>query len=261
MPQETGSRKLNNAPLVYVLAQVRYSPILSMEKYIPDIQEQVRKVFPKYKKTVVQSLTVGANDQAPDVSRVDRWEFANKESDTGFILQADSFVFHTTNYEKFKDFIGHFKFALTQVQDAVDISLVERVGLRYIDAIEPKDGEDLGKYMVPGLCGFPLGKLNTNMLISHTEAVARSAVGTLILKATQKQDSRVLPPDLSPVGLFVQRSMPQDRTTAIFDFDHYCEQSFDFSVEEIVKRAAQLHDVTSKAFWATVTDYAIEQWN
>ena len=261
MSQAAESSKLKDAPLVYVLAQVRYSPILSMEKYIPDIQERVRKIFPKYRKAVLQSLTVGAGDQAPDLSKVDRWEFSNKDSDTGFVIQADSFVFHTTNYNKFEDFIEQFKFTLTHVQDAIDVSLVERIGLRYVDAIEPKAGEELGGYMVPGLYGFPLAELNAGMLISHTEAVAKTEVGTLILKATQKRDNRVLPPDLSPVGITVRRSIPDDRPTAIIDFDHYCEQSVDFAVDEIIKKITQLHDVTSIAFRATITDHAVQQWS
>jgi uncharacterized protein (TIGR04255 family) len=194
------------------------------------------------------------------VSKINRWEFANKESDTGFIIQADSFVYHTTNYSGFKEFIEEFEFALSQVNDAVEISLVERIGLRYIDAVEPNKGDALDSYIVEGLAGFPLRELGVNMLISHTEAVAQTSLGTLLLKATIKNDDRVLPPDLSPVGLTVRRSVSADTPTAIFDFDHYCEKSIEFSVEEVVKRMSKLHAITSNAFWTTVTEHAIQQW-
>lgn len=260
MSGEKGVRKLSNAPLVFVLAQVKYSPILSMEQFIPAIQERVRKSFPKFRKGIIQALTIGPTDQAPVFNQVTRWEFANKGSDTGFILQPDSFVFQTTNYQGFDDFINNIQFALDQINLSADISLVERIGLRYIDAIDPKEGETLGDYIVPGLSGFPIEPLNAKLLVSHTETVAQSALGTLLLKATTKTNGQVLPPDISPIGLILQKTVSTETPSAIFDFDHFCERSMEFSVNEVIKKITELHDITSQAFWGTVTPHAVEQW-
>ncbi len=259
MSQEQGSRKLTNAPLVYVLAQVRYSPILSMEKFIPHIQEQVRKTFPKFRKVVMQSLVLGVNGQ-PDTTKVERWEFAGKDGDAGFIVQTDSFVFHTTAYKTFEDFISQFEFALSEVNKEANISLIERIGLRYVDVIEAEEGEELGVFLVPGLAGFPLEKLQVKTLISYMETITTTDEGVLVLKATKKLDGNLLPPDLQPIGLKMDRKISEGRPNAILDFDHYSEQAMEFSIDDVVKKIDRLHNATSSAFWATTTKYAIDRW-
>ena len=44
-------KQWKNAPVYFVIAQVRYSPVLSLASYIARIQEDSRKVkFPDFKK-------------------------------------------------------------------------------------------------------------------------------------------------------------------------------------------------------------------
>ena len=41
--------KWKNAPVVYVIVQVRFSPILSLQTYLPEIQEHFRRnSFPAF---------------------------------------------------------------------------------------------------------------------------------------------------------------------------------------------------------------------
>ncbi|MDU1533795.1 MAG: TIGR04255 family protein, partial [Neisseria sp.] len=42
----TTYQKLSQQPLVFVLAEFRFSPILEMEKYIPTLQDELRQEFP-----------------------------------------------------------------------------------------------------------------------------------------------------------------------------------------------------------------------
>src|SRR5262249_51958952 len=55
--------KLKHAPVVTIIGQVRFSPVLSMESYLPKIQEELRKKgFPKYDKVAQQSLGFGSTE-------------------------------------------------------------------------------------------------------------------------------------------------------------------------------------------------------
>lgn len=260
MPKKSRIGRLNNAPLVYVLAQVRHSPILATEKYVSDIQEQVRKQYPLFKKTVTQTLAIGGPGQQPDVSEVTRWEFANKEKNTGFILQKDSFVFHTTAYETFGSFLDLFRSALAAVNKYLDISLVQRIGLRYVDAIETDVSDKLRLYLVSGLAGFPTEEFGLNQLISYTESISQTEIGQLIMKVTQKTDGRTLPPELSPVGLEIPRTLDNSRPSALLDFDHFSENQIDFDIETVVATLTKLQGVSAEAFRETVTEYAIDKW-
>ena len=69
-----------------------------------------------------------------------------------------------------------------------------------------------------------------------------------------------LPPDISSHGLEIPRETPSDKPTVILDFDHFSDNSMDYSTEEVVACIRRLHDTTSKAFWATITEHAINKW-
>lgn len=51
-------KKMENAPVYYVLAQVRFNAVLALEQYVPAIQDSLRKMgFPDYEKAVVATLS------------------------------------------------------------------------------------------------------------------------------------------------------------------------------------------------------------
>jgi uncharacterized protein (TIGR04255 family) len=231
-----------------------------MEKYVPDIQENVRKTYPKFRQGVIKTVSLSPREEQPAVAEVKRWEFANKENDTGFVLQPDSFAFHTTRYKTFPEFLEQFQSALTQIDDILHIGLIERIGLRYVDLVEPQKGEEIGNYLIPGLAGFPLDQLNSTPIFTQMESLGQTPLGTLILRVTEKRDDKVLPPDLSPCGLSVPRVAKPTEQSTFLDFDHFLERSMDFSVQVVVELIDKLHDTTSQAFWATISEYAVERW-
>ena len=56
------SVKLPRAPLIFVLAQVRFNPVLKMESYVPDIQEYLRHhEFPRYRLENIQNIMIGTD--------------------------------------------------------------------------------------------------------------------------------------------------------------------------------------------------------
>src|SRR5882762_5816637 len=159
MKRSLPSLRLRYSPLVYVIGQVRISPVVAIEKYIPEIQEQLRhKGFPRFVKGQIQEIRF-AIDAAPKMSVVDRYEFQNKESTSGIALATDSISLHTSKYEVYEKFEETFSTALTIIHQVVSLSLVERMGLRYIDLIRLNAGEQFSDYLQPGLLGLEEEKL------------------------------------------------------------------------------------------------------
>ena len=39
-------QKMSNAPIFYTLAQIRFSPVLGMAKFVSEIQDRLRVEFP-----------------------------------------------------------------------------------------------------------------------------------------------------------------------------------------------------------------------
>ncbi|MGD9152912.1 MAG: hypothetical protein PVG30_04545 [Gammaproteobacteria bacterium] len=50
------NEKLTKSPLTYVVAQIKFSTRLKMEKYMPELQEIIKKDFSEYKEQTTKSI-------------------------------------------------------------------------------------------------------------------------------------------------------------------------------------------------------------
>lgn len=258
-------KKLTRAPLVYVLAQIRFSSILTMAKYIPELQDELRHAgYPRFTKRQMRlvRLNLGAPVQeAPEIyPEATQWGFSNKDESSGYLIAADSFVFHTAQYHTHELFFRDLETGLRLVHKFATIGLVERTGLRYVDVVEPMNGDSLEQYLASGLAGFPLGGVGTELNSVMTETLSNTKYGRMRMRCVQNRDGMLLPLDLQPPGLAISRTINPGTMTALLDFDHFSEQSGDFSVEGVVERLQHLHDVAREAFRIAVTDHAVARW-
>ena len=259
MTKGVGGR-LTNAPLVYALCQVRFSSVLSIEEYVPAIQERIRKAFPRFNKEVLQLIKVGHPGGTLEPSFTHRWTFVNKENTAGFIINADAIVFHTTDYKRFADFAESLEKGLEVIAEILDISLVERIGLRYIDFIEPKGTLSIRDNVHEQLAGFPNEEVGFDAVSQKHESRCATPAGQMTIKYSQAQHDAVIPHDLLPISLSLSKSPPPNEVTGILDTDHYWQEGDDFDVARIMERLSKLHDHTNAAFCASVTQEALESW-
>src|SRR5947207_2541704 len=105
-------KKMGNAPVYYIVVQVRFNPILVFDPYIPTIQEELRKAgYPDFEKraAVVFDLTHSGGEpstvqQVPKTS----YFFSNMETTRGFVLGQNALSMHTTEYDVFETFSAEF---------------------------------------------------------------------------------------------------------------------------------------------------------
>lgn len=268
MMQKSARRKLSKAPLAYVVAQVRFAPILAMEKLVPDIQEELRKAgYPDYKPVLAHSIKLNLGSagggESPEL-RIDRvqWDFVDKESKSGFILSTDSFAYQTTAYETHEPFIESFRRGLEVVHRHAKIDLTTRLGLRYVDVIVPVEGDSLPGYLQPGLEGFPASQIVMRDPVISVETLATTELGLIRMRCLQTGEGINFPGDLMPIRLTLPLLPVPAGRNATLDFDHFSnfEKPIDFSVADVVARLHELHKVTSRAFFVTVTEHALERW-
>lgn len=258
MKRTSPALRLKNSPLVYVLAQVAISPILSMQDYIPPIQERLRrKGYIKYKHTPTQEIILGSQIQ---VASSDRWVFSNKDEQEAVIISPQYIVLETTKYDVFDTFVQSFKEVLLILQEITNVSLAERIGLRYVDLIKPKEGKTLSDYLQPGLLGISAEEFGASKSLYRFEANALTAVGLLILRLFQSDNGSYLPPDIGLEGVKSTVKIDQDETVTVLDVDNISLQQRDFITDELIEALWQLHNYSDKAFKAVVTPEALEFW-
>jgi uncharacterized protein (TIGR04255 family) len=253
-------RHLSQSPLLVVLAQIRFSPILQMDKFIPAIQESLRgEGFPKFQ--AVQSATfqfpaIPAAVQNPTAY----WEFMDRDETKSIVLGTESVAFSVTEYSVFPDFQIGLQTALLTIHETVRLPLRTRIGLRYTNLVIPKEGKQVSDYVRPEILGLSQDKLALQRMGYASELLCRSEIGNFLFRCIYRMNGSVLPPDLQLLRLKTKKPRILDCEFCILDFDHSIEEEADFDLPIVSARFSELHDLLDRSFIAAVTPEALKEW-
>jgi uncharacterized protein (TIGR04255 family) len=259
-------RVLSNSPLVLVLCQVRFSPLMAMEGYIPRIQEELR--FAGYPINASSQLheVVSAGTSRTSTQRTRwRWEFLDKDRRIGVVLHEGFVAVQTTDYQDFDQFSSRVLDVVDIVSRSVGELFVTRVGLRYVDVVLPRDGERWEQYLQPGLAGFAGKRFLPGTTLQLHQVIGPTEVGAMHVRLLQNRDGVLLPPDLAdnqlelPAHLGTQR--PGSLVT-ILDVDNFCDlPPAEYDRARVEKKGWELKNVAYATFVEEIaTEHALAVW-
>lgn len=260
--------KLSNAPVYYTVAQVQFNPVLDLDSYVPAIQSKMREAhFPDFKKEVFQRLdfpvlgTAQGQMIPPTMTTQARYLFGDIAGETAFLLEANALTLQTTAYDTFETFSALLMTALGVLHAVLRLDFVERIGLRYLDAIQPlKDGETLRDFLVSEVLGLSL-RGHGQLQQSISETVVVTAAGQLVSRVIVRKGQIGLPMELSGVTLAIAPRFTQHQGVhAIVDTDASFVHREAFEPSRVEARLTALHDEIDASFKATVTDHARASW-
>ncbi len=266
-------KKMKSAPVYFTIGQVQHNPLLNLGSYVPAIQERMRRAgYPDFKQAMqvrfdlAPVMAARDTDQAaqPAMQRVERFLFTDMPSTSGFILQANSLSFQTTEYETFESFLGQLRLGMELLVEAAGgLSFVERLGLRYLDAVVPAAGETLGQYITNEVLGLPARMSAAKFAYSFAEAVLLVEGGGQVVSRTIVQNGDLsFPPDLQPDNLKVlERFRTISGEHAVIDTDGSFTERQPFDMTQIETRFKALHGLIDESFHATATDHARKAWS
>jgi len=192
--------KLSRSPLSLVLAQVRFERLEAMGNYMPAIQDRLRRSgYPLNKSGRITEVQV--TQQGTRQSERPHWEFLSKDRHSSVVLNEGFVVLQTTRYEGFEQFLDAFVQVTRTVSEEVQGLYLQRLGLRYVDAIQAREGESWKDYVRAGLHGFEGDIFQEGSALSLHQTVARTRDGTMIVRLMQNRDGALLPPDLVATSL------------------------------------------------------------
>ena len=255
--------KLTKSPLVLVLCQVRFAPILAMGEYFPRIQDKLRlKGYPLAKNMVVQEA-VFTPACATSVRR-ERWQVQDKTTSRSIVVTENFVVFQTTTYRVFDDFVQELNLAVETVASEVKQLLIQRVGLRYVDLVRCRNGETWTDYVQPGLQWLKSENFIEGTQSQLYQCVADTSAGTMIVRLFQNREGQVLPPDLEAVDDLKPHLDPPiepNELLTLLDLDHFSTHQVDYERGWVENQAWQLHDDLDSVFRKSlVTPKALEAW-
>jgi uncharacterized protein (TIGR04255 family) len=245
--------RLEDSPLVLVLGVVRISPILLMEKYIPQIQEELRTQFPRLKKSEIKQFHFGPELQ---VESAKKWTFTDRAERTAVSITQNSVSLQTTAYGMFDDFIEQLTRAVTVAGRNAGIAEFDRLGLRYIDLIRPVPGQEASEFLSPALRSLRPADFGALEMWQRHEFVSKTSEGVLVVRTSEQTGQTPLPPDLGGSDLPMKPlPSPGDRVV-LLDIDHFSEGARDFDVPAISEAFWRLHDYCDIAFRTATTEDA-----
>jgi uncharacterized protein (TIGR04255 family) len=260
--------KLNNAPVYYTVAQVQFNPVLDLDGYIPSIQSKMREVhFPDYKKEVFQRLVLPFSNAeqgqmaAPNIAPQSRYLFGDTDGRSLFLLETNTLSFQTTRYDTFETFSTTLLMGLGILHGALRLDFVERIGLRYLDAVQPSEGDEtLRQFLVPEVLGHALlGKGHLQHSVSETSVV--TTAGQLVSRVIIRYGHVGLPVELGGFAPTIDpRFTQRESLHAIVDTDASIVHREKFELAKFGARLAALHDEIVTSFNSTVTDHARASW-
>lgn len=256
---------LKNPPVYFTVTQVRFNTLLKLVDYLPSIQEGLRKAgfpaFSTHSSVAIQVVVQQDGQPAPQAVSREQFLFANAEQTHSFVLSNDALTFQSTDYGTYEKFSETFLKGLALVHEVVALDFTERVGLRYLDHIYPRVGDDLGKYLAPQVRGLS-AHLGGTSIHSYAESFNRLGEVQLRVRVVIREGGLAFPPDLFPQGMVLQdRFVQATGLHAVLDTDGFVEGRLLFSLDAVSQQLAVIHDVIGTAFRATVTDHARVVWN
>jgi len=255
-------KKLNNKPLELVLVEVRYSPILNLKKYIPELQDQLRDEFPIF--NTLEGKAVNVNNDQVEFSSIERWLFASKDGQRVVDIDQDRVVYATTHYDRFNGFETEFKRIVEVLKRVVNPGICNRIGLRYCDNITSADGEEAGlrNLVVPELLFDDAFSNIGHKGFKRQEYLISTLINThLVIRTFQGFTPNILPEDLLSIGLNIKQD-DHPKWRIFLDFDHFWQDTnnhIDFEVDYIFKTLGGLHEASREAFWYATTPHARDE--
>jgi len=239
---------LKNAPLVRVIAQVRYPLIASVENrsFVASFQEAIRDDYPTLRPEESRNVVIGPKGPVSTQSNVS-WRFIDATESWRVTLAPEFLALETSRYTSRDDFFDRFRRVLTELREHVNPRTVDRLGVRYIDRIlgaNLRALPELVRPQVAGVLATPLVE-DAHHMLSQTLFRLPESNGQLMARwAYLPAESTVDPAAVDPV----------DEPSWILDVDAFLEEASAFDVKLIGSQAKALAERIYSFFRWVVTD-------
>jgi len=259
---------LPNQPLFYVLASLRFQRWLSLPSKIAEIQDTLRERFPLINQIYFGDPTQEFAPPAPSTEPA-AWAFHTADRSLGCQIMPEQIVVHTTSYTRFSEFAEVFRFVLQAVEARAKHFDVGAIGIRYLDRIAPRPGEDLSHYLPAEYLPKPLPGVGLHAESGLSQTVYRTETGVLQARFWSGQQYLSVPDDLVPLFVMTQEFGPDGPSLPPLEPGHGILDSDSIwssltpvriGVDEAVEKLRALHSHSNDFFRTVCTEPAFAVW-
>jgi len=241
---------LKNAPLVRVIAQLRYPDILSVEQreFVAPFQEAIRAKYPVLRQEQTLALPPGV----PGVTTVrpqTAWRFGDTDGHWRVSLTPEFLALETTSYVSRSDFLGRLKVIAQALYDHIEPAQLDRLGVRYIDRITGDAVDDIAKLVRPEVRGITGTVAAAHATHALSEAMFELPDASLLARwGSLPAGATVDPAALEPVN----------EKSWVLDLDMFSSKPMPFVVERVVDQARRHAERIYTVFrWAVTEEFLV----
>lgn len=245
---------LPHAPLVRVIAQVRFPPIMSIERpeFVGPFQEAIRSSYPVLRPERQVGAVVGVQGVS-EMQSGSIWRFHDSPGIWRASLSTNFLALETIRYTSRDDFLARLV-ALLQAFDAhIGWGLVDRLGVRYIDRIlweGPAAARSMVRAEIMGVLAAPFADASvqaateTVFRLGQTDSRLRARWGTIPAHHT------IDPATLEPI----------DEPTWVLDLDAFTTEARPMDVDFIAAQVRHFAERIYAFFRWSVTDEFLRRY-
>ena len=239
---------LPEAPLIAVLAQIRFPPVASIakEQFIGPFQEQIRQSYPVLRQEQEVNIVVTPDGVNSSGDSTPIWRFLDRSDDPAWkVSLASSFVaLDTPRYASRADFLERLRRILEALDHTIAPSTFDRLGVRYVNRVRLEPTDDLTTLVRSEVLGMTTVTPGADANLVHSLA----DVGFRVRNATLRGRWGRLP---AGARLEPLHGAPLDSPSWILDLDMYTDVAGDFDVEGLALTAEQYAEHIHRFFrWA-----------
>jgi uncharacterized protein (TIGR04255 family) len=241
---------LRDAPLVRVIAQVRFPLVIAIQQreFVAPFQEAIRKRYPVLRQEQTQGIVLappGVQVQLAPPSPV--WRFADAAANWRVSLAPEFLAIETTKYSSRDDFLARFEHVARALAEHVDPQVVDRVGLRYIDRIAVNSASEIAPLVRSEVLGFIASKAASHLQHSLCESVFAVDQNRLLARWG------ILPPNTTYDAGALE---PVAHGSWVLDLDLFRETPQPFATDDLVREAKAFAERIYAVFrWAVTTEF------
>ncbi|MCU0692924.1 MAG: TIGR04255 family protein [Polyangiaceae bacterium] len=237
---------LKDAPLVRVIAQLRFPELLSVEQrdFVAPFQEAIRSTYPILRQEQTQGILLGPAGVASAKPQI-AWRFSDTDGHWRVSLTPVFLALETTKYLSRSDFFGRLKTVAQALDGHIEPAQVDRLGVRYIDRITGAAVDDIAALVRPEVRGI------TGTIAATHAAHALSESMFDIENARLLARWGFLPPGATVDPAAIE---PAKEKSWILDLDMFSGVPVPFVVDRVVEQAERYAERIYTVFRWAVTD-------
>lgn len=239
---------LPRAPLVRVLAQLRFAPIASILKadFIAPFQEAIRGEYGILETELAKSFEIGPAGVVTHPDTTNAWRFFDTTRKWRVTLAADFLSVETMAYESRADFLARLTRAIIALKQHVNPAVVTRLGVRYVDRVADATREDV----VALVTSDALGILGTDIGQRAQFAVVDNLFD---IEDGQRLRARwgMLPPRFTMDPVTIE---PLDKPCWVLDLDASLEREQELDADALSAQSKLMSERVYRFFRWVVTD-------